>query len=458
MGTKALRQVEEVEVLYAPTPGPTSRYLFADSEPFERNFDFISVLQGFVQLAATVLKHAREVKHFEADLARARGELAQQFSVLDQLEHEVLAAASSVVNAAEAEAFMANAALRLDQVVRELCGANRAELESMFEGHRAELTRATKAVHTRMVSAMKAFLISHELEEIAHQITVELSDHGYKVQLTQHLAGDISVGYELDDSRTFWSEQRRMADLVSDLTLEVGMRRSWFTRALTMEARPLHDYVISSVRLDGDVADISLRKKRDAQDSLSIHLIRKPEGITAQIVRSEDPTDIFDVPTEAQPKLERLWQALIQSCRVGVAARARVTALLIRGENALHAVGSEVLVDQLVEVYRPIVAQVRSHGRSTQELALKWDVGDGRREERFVSLAVLFQPVASLLAEDRARLAGLGFEALPFNVQVLDQPLPLLSARRSSLPPLPSGIVPIEPENDLAELDLVEES
>lgn len=457
MGAKALRQLEEVEVLHAPTTNTASRYLFADSEPFERNFDFISVLRGFVQLAATVLKHAREVKSFEADLARARGELAQQFSVLDQLEHEVLGAAAHVVNAAEAEAFMANAALRLDQVVRELCGANRAELESMFEGHRAELARATKAVHTLMVSAMKSFLLSQELEQVAQQITVELSDQGYKTLLTQHLAGDISVGYELDETRTFWSEPRRVADIMSELTLEVGMRRSWFTRALNTDSRALHDYVIGSVRLDGDVADISLRKKRDAQDSLSIHLIRLPEGIAAQIVRSEDPTELFDAPAEATPKLEQLWNALSQSCRVSVNARARVTALLIRGENALHAVGSELLVDQLVDVYRPIVAQVMAHGRSAHELALKWDVGDGRREERFVSLATLFQPVTALQPEDRARLAGLGFEALPFNVRALE-PVPLITARRSSLPALPASLASTGPENDLAELDLVEES
>jgi hypothetical protein len=458
MGAKALRQLEEVEVLQAPTLSPASRYLFADSEPFEHNFDFISVLQGFVQLAATVLKHAREVKGFELDLARARGELAQQFSVLDQLEHEVLSAAASVVNAAEAEAFMARAAARLDQVVRELCGANRGELEAMFDGHRGELARTTKLVHTQMVSAMKSFLLSHQLEQVAQQVTVELTDQGYKTLLTQHLAGDISVGYELDETRTFWSEPRRMADLISDLTLEVGMRRSWFTRALTMESRPLQDYVIGAVRLEGDVADISLRKKRDSQDCLSIHLIRTPQGLAAQVVRSEDPTEIFDAPSEAAPKLERLWNALAQSCRVTVAARARVTALLIRGENALHAVGSELLVDQLVSVYRPIVAQVMAHGRSAHELALKWDVGDGRREERFVSLAALFQPVTALLPEDRARLAGLGFEALPFNVRVLEPVVPLLNGRRSSLPPLPSGLSGQGPENDLSEIELVEQS
>ena len=156
--------------------------------------------------------------------------------------------------------------------------------------------------------------------------------------------------------------------------------------------------------------DLQLRKKRELSDCLTMQLVRYTDGVTGQIMHVEDPGDVFDVPLEHVDKLVVLWDHVAQACMAGIGARASVKELRISGEPSLSATGAEVLVERLVDVYRPIVAQLIDHGAATGELSLKRDLGDGRREERFVSLVHLVEKVSALTEADRARLAGLGLD------------------------------------------------
>src|SRR5690349_8888857 len=77
-----------------------TRFLYADSRPFPHDFDFIDALAGFVELSAAVLTGAREARQLEAELAEARGALAQRVGTLDALlqnvAHAVVAPAATV--------------------------------------------------------------------------------------------------------------------------------------------------------------------------------------------------------------------------------------------------------------------------------------------------------------------------------------------------------------------------
>jgi hypothetical protein len=410
------------------------RYLYADSEPFPHDFDFISALEGFVDMAVAVLDGGREARRLDAELAEVRGVLAHRAGALDALLQNVTRAAEGTASHVGPEPFMATTVQRLQRASEELCASTRAELERSYEAERVRIEGATRAIHEQMVAAVRTFFLSRELEVLSQDFKLELSDSGYVAQLNQRLSGGIAALYDLDTAQTVWSSPKRVADFASGLTIEVGPRRSWLTRSVTLESRTLDEYVIGSVRLEGDIADIGLRKKKSDPDTLSIHLVLLNDRVNAQIVRAEDPSTVFDASPESALKLRELWALLLGTSQVELAARTAVRSLRIDGEEALEASGAERIVERLMDVLRPIVAEVSQRSLSSRELSLKRTLDGGHREERYLDRTALARRLDVLSADDRARVMALclapnGRDSRPLF------PMPPLHASLSSVPP-----------------------
>jgi hypothetical protein len=446
MGAEALSiEVDEgTETLELDTRELEPRYLYADSEPFPHDFDFISALDGFVDLAVGVLSGGREARRLDAELADVRGVLAQRAGALDALFQNVARAAEGTAATLAAEPFMATTVQRLERAAEEICASTRGELDRTYETQRARIEGSTAAISKHMVDAVRTFLLGRELETLSQDFKVELTEDGYQVQLSQRLAGEIAVSYDVDAERTAWSSPKRVADFLDTLTMEVGPRRSWLTRSVSLESRLLDEYILGSVRLEGDVADIGLRKKRHDPDTLSIHLVLMNDRVQAQIVRAEDPAAVFDASPEDAIKLRELWARLLGTSRVELSARTAVRSVRIDGDEALDAAGAERLVERLMDVYRPIVAEVGKRSRSSRELSLKRTLDDGRREERYLDRNLLTRRLEGLTSEDRARVMALCLAPNARDSRPLF-PMPLGSNTALSAVPPP---VPVSPEND----------
>jgi hypothetical protein len=446
MGAEALSiEIDDgTETLELSVSEMEPRYLYADSEPFPHDFDFISALEGFVDLAVAVMAGGRETRRLNAELAEVRGVLAQRAGALDVLLQNVARAAEGTAGAVgAAEPFMATTVQRLTRACEEQCAGTRNELERTYDTQRVRIESATSTVHKHMVDAVRTFLLSRELEVLSQDFKVELAEDGYVAQLKQRLSGEITVAYDVDAEQTVWSSPKRVADFVDALTIDVGPRRSWLTRSVSLESRSLDEYLIGSVRLEGDIADIGLRKKKGDPDTLSIHLVLMNDRVQAQIVRAEDPTSVFDASPECALKLRELWARLLGTARVDLPARTALRSVRIDGAEALDAAGAELLVERLMDVFRPIVAEVGKRNPSNRELSLKRTLDNGHREERYLDRNLLTKRLDGLAAEDRVRLMALclapnGRDSRPLF------PMPQLNASISVVPPPMPSVV----END----------
>lgn len=413
MTVRVLRSVDGRDTTESSHPQSAQvPYLFADSVPFSHNFDFISALEGLVELAAVVLAEGRAARDLEHEVAAASTSLSDQHALLARLLSEVSKTASDVVWSREApKQRMVETVARLDEVVAELCASQRNTLDASFHARRAEVETKVAAIHQTVLSAVQKFLREYELGLRSQQLKVSLHGDAYVAHVVQQLEGDMRVTYGINTKGTPWASPRRLRDLCGRVRLPVGVGPSWYSREPRVHSRALGSYFIGSIRLEGDVLDLGLRRKRNEQDTLSLQLVRYNDGVTCQIARENDDV-AFDVPLEHVDTLVRLWHSLSTACHVEKSTRAMVTDLQIHGLPSLDAQGADRLVDTLTESFRPIVAQLIDHGASTGELSLKRDLGNGLREERFVSLVHLIEKVAALHHEDRDRISGLGLDRL----------------------------------------------
>jgi len=386
---------------------PHAPYLFADSVPFSHNFDFISVLGSFVDLAAAVLAEARAIREHEREIARARGELAENVVVLYRLENEVVERSVNLLFSQSSSAIE-QVAVRLDEVARELCGRSRADLQAAFDEEASRLDSQIRQHHAAMASAVRRFFMESDLEASNERFSLILTENGYRVRLRQLVEGNITTRFEIAPEKTYWSVPRRLSDLIPGIRVAVGVRSKGFLRTDGVETRALGDYLIGRIHREGDTMEVNLRRRLEDPDSLRISLVRHANGATGRVALG--PNAPFDVPPEHRQPLVALWDALRGVCVADKKARAAVARVNAGTEDLLQGGAAETLVDYLVKAYRPIVAELLDHAAASGELSLKRDLGDGRREEHFVSLSHLFDKVSALGDEERARLRKLGLE------------------------------------------------
>ena len=99
------------------------------------------------------------------------------------------------------------------------------------------------------------------------------------------------------------------------------------------------------------------------------------------------------------------------------------------------------LIEQLVQVIAPMVREIAAHSLSPEELVLRRMLGDGRREEIFITKTELRTNLEGLNDEDRRLFDPLELDAAkvpattPRPRSPLPPPLPLKRANRP--PPLP---------------------
>jgi hypothetical protein len=362
------------------------RFLYADSEPFPLSYAFLPILDKFVQNAARALSALHEIETKTANLAARKKAVQEGVDALDQYVAEIsdvvmgekAKSASPMVDgfAKELHAFVERSAqelrMALEQEVTEL-------------GARTELEIAALQAEVRDATAQ---MLLGGTPVAASRYRVRLSDHRYRWWATCKLGERLEVTYVLGtDPSTKWHEPRKVASLVGELEVQVGLKKGWLSRELVPVQQSLADLVIGAAVLELERAEIHLRKRVDASaSSVVVQLTRSGTVVNADIERPIDAGE--SAPSHAAyediAKLEGFWAALIRAGEDLLPRRELVEDATLDGRDLLSGEHTLELVDFFVNAFAPTVVEIARRSPSPRELSLKLEHDDGRREEIYL--------------------------------------------------------------------------
>jgi hypothetical protein len=136
-------------------------------------------------------------------------------------------------------------------------------------------------------------------------------------------------------------------------------------------------------------------------------------ALAADVVHPGDPNALM-VPAAAEasdlPHLDRIWTALRAMFDDILEERGEVMGVLLDGEDPLPRGRGQDLVERIVSVLAPTALEVARRSPNSQELSLKREGPDGRREEFYLKRSELVAALQPLPREGRAVFAPLGLE------------------------------------------------
>ena len=389
------------------------RYLYGDSVPFPPQHDMVGALKTFVPNAARALlldHEVRALQEAQAAQERARSKTLDELLAFHDAAKQTLER-SLPENAASptrdyARRLHDQASVFVEETLKSAALATEQERERL----RAE----TAARRGQCREALAASLGVLRLPVQEGEVVMRLQDGHHDLSATFTHPHAIVTAFTLTVSELpVWAHPRRVGEFAKGVDLPVGVKKSWFGKGASATLAHLDDYIVGGFELADDRAEISLRRKPAEKDVLTFSVRRENDVLIAD-VHHPNEVDAQTLPTTLDTagiaQVERLWQLLRAGVSDVLAHRERLIKIELDGEDVLAADRVAPLVKAIVALLAPVVAEVAKRSPNAQELSLKAENDDGRREEIYVKKADLLVGLEGLEAEERALFAPLGLE------------------------------------------------
>jgi hypothetical protein len=393
-------------------------YRYGDGTPFPFQENFIDTLLAAIDCCVGTFAAAAELDDRREKTRNARREAEEELKKLALLEKALEMAVAPVKPSVDRAAPpTSQAAARALGAGKTAIGATRA----MVEGRLSQLAgepRSERAMQQAR-TALCGFFDRHQLPETAWRWSWS-STQTRTTGDAMALAGKFRLEYDLDLDGP-WRQVVRVGAIAPGLHATVLVKKTF---GGTKRARIALDRCgIVAVDASPERASVVLREHAAKPSPGWRVTVRDPDkGVTVVAVdlsgRASGEELALD-GDDAAPFV-KLWDAIECDFLEMLDARRRMTALHL-GDAALDDIGDpSVLGRTLLSVLGPVVVEIRKRSRVPGELAIKRDIGDGRREELYVPRADIdrrFQALPHLYRRPFEEI-GLG---RPDTVEVLEE-------------------------------------
>lgn len=406
------------------------RYLYGDSTPFPYEFDFLKTLGAFMTAATRVVQLEAEAQQQARDLTALSQERVRGLEAVQTLHNQLLAWLGQVVpgtNAGprgtvsdETHQSALDYARKVKEHSAKVANDQRQHDKDATEREGAQLLAENDRRQAEIKVALDSFFRVAILPVMSSRTSVKLlegkeRDHRYEVGVVFRNLGEIVTSFLLSTAKSReWSAPRRVADVATGLDLMVGTKKSFFKGVVTPETVHLDDYLISRADLHDRGCEIALRKKAELKDAYVFRISRSDKrGSSGEVDRLEDPNG-KSLPPALDPqdivKLENLAQAMRASLAELYLEREAVVRVEVDGKDIYKNRIALQVVSRLVRSFAPVVEEITRRSPSEQELSLKLENEQGKREELYLKREELLKTLQPLNAEGRAVFAPLGLD------------------------------------------------
>lgn len=429
-----------------------SRFLFGDSEPFEGGYDFLAALRRFVQASSRVLSLSHEADELERTLGDRAHEHLHAIDALQAFFDGLNDAITERAARSGAPQLIGPYASQLLEQVEALAARARASRANDLD---VDQVAATSRIHERRAeirSVLADYLLADPLPVLSWALSLGLSGTAPHGTVILEHPGELTTSFGLDVMRNgSWGRARKIGEVSPGLTLQVGYKKAFLRSSLHPDIVTLDEMAIAALELGPDSMELHLRRKLDASRDAFVLTIDPDEQTGASIVKitrfeergnTEAP---FIAQGEEAARVEELAALLRRECAALIGQKTRLLSAQLDGHDVFERNLVSVVLQRISDRLAKTAEEVSRRSPNPQELSLKYERDDGRREELYLKKAELLQMVAALPPEALRMYQHLAFLPLPSvrpELQIVPHDESHPADERASSPPRPSVLPP----------------
>jgi hypothetical protein len=390
------------------------RYLFADATPFPLNENFLATLCSATDACVAILRADDLVDDTnratrEAE-AKASQDHAQLLLVAQQIE----------------DAFGPEAATRSGTTVSEIAFAKVGDLawRTIAEakatiGKQREASIAAAAASSpraQVLPALGAFLGKHQVPDTAWGIrwNAAAKTAPTKAELYARTPFGLEIAFDVAIPNDHLFARPVQASLLEKVVAIHVMKKPLFGKVRPLPER-LDQMFVTAVTLTPDRAALTL-KRSGSKPSDGFEIVLDSEGSREVTVT---PIDKLGYPSAQSERLNRddgasvhrLWSRVVNTIATLLPYRRAATKALFGGVPVGEVARPAVIAEAIIFSIAPLVREVARRTATPGELALKRFLGDGCREEIFITYETVLERMSGLSDKHQGKFDPFGLRA-----------------------------------------------
>lgn len=390
-------------------------YLYGDSHPFEKGYDFLAELRGFVRAASQALILAHQADQLEENLGdRAQAHL-HAIEALQTFFDNVHRAVADRASRSAAPTLVTPYAQELLSSVESMAQRAKQSRAHDLDAESVAVTSSIRDKRDELRSVIAKWLITDPLPTKSWAMSLNLGHTAPSGQVVLSHPVELTTSFTIDVAGGAWASPRKVGELCPGLTLQVGWKKAFLRSSLHPDVHTLDEFYIGELELGPDSMEVHLRRKPDApRDAYVLELDVEDDGRTAaRVVTRNDKKGGESEPYSSQgedvARLKELADVLRRDCAPLLRRKRRLVFAQLDGHDMFERGMVRQLFERMVRRMAPVAMQVSAHSPNPQELSLKVEREGGRREEIYLRKQELVDMVAPLPDDEQDLFRPLEF-------------------------------------------------
>ncbi|HUQ01231.1 MAG TPA: hypothetical protein VM261_01995 [Kofleriaceae bacterium] len=377
-------------------------YRYGDGTPFPFEENFIDIVGAAVDACAGMFTAAAQLEALRAKAREAKREADAEGAKLAALERSIEGAvALSSPSVAKDSTLVQQTALRALEGARHAITTARGALEKRTAAASAE-PRIDRAMQTAF-GAAASFFDTHHLPRTAWSWSWKANVGA----TASAFAAKFTVSFDLPDVP--WNGPAKLSGLVPGMVVRLPHKR--LIGKPSLQKIHVDKGALMEVERDGDEITMVIRESANKKSAgWGIHL-DSLAATAATVTLLDDDGSLSGVEMvlggEEGLALARLASAIVDEMEPSLSRR-RTREVTIGKTSFRSMTDPAEPAKALLDLLAPTIKTMCQKSRVPGEISLKRDIADGKREELFVSRAMLASKYASLPPEYRSMFDGAG--------------------------------------------------
>lgn len=384
------------------------RYLYGDSSAFPLNQNFIVTLAAATDCAVALLKVDEALTRSHGVAERANNAAMKEFADIDQLMQRIESSLAQRDHLSNATA----------KVVEQVAATAKGQFDKAKDGIRSwrdgTIRKSQRGCGAAdMMAPIHRFLVKHELPYTSWGLRWKAGKGDEPVQaqvyaiMQRGLTATLSVAIP---PKHLWAQPVRVRQLEEGASIKL-VGKNWLGKEKLRDEALDKMYVTRITRTSERHMFVLNKKPKEPSEGLKV-VLREGDMKRITITRvDEDENAISDPATvdgsDAQ-LVKRLWRAMEETIADLVRHRHQLLAATMTGNRVTDLDTPAPVATAIIQSIAPLVRDMKRHSRTPGELQLKRDLGDGRREELFISEQEIVTKYAGLEPKNQALFDAMG--------------------------------------------------
>jgi len=411
------------------------RYLFGDSSdsPFKANV--LEFVRDAIDFSVYVLEADARIRVLCERIEALQRKAAEDIDELERFESGLLDAIAAVPKRSGSPLVLCSE--QMTSSCRQVARASISAVRARVAADIAQLEAEESAERDGCVKALAALVGPHEPPDSSAVLHLQLRDGGGYDGVWAGDSKALGLSWKLalgfPDGHSF-GQTVRVERFAPGLVIHAPELTGWIRKEIKNRPQQIARYVINDVATEGSTIGIRVcvEPKSDAGFDIDCKLDAGHVSATRLGSGNGQTAGEFEVVESDVPKLVDMSKSIHAS--LGQLTRLHLTKALV-GDVEFRGLSSYVpFVERVIDQLAPIIREIALHSFDPNELVLRSQLADNRREEIFVSRKTLRDKYAHLPAAHAQLFAPLALDS---------------SLSRSVMPPALASVAERDPRSEL---------